>query len=175
MKTLKVFYFIGLLLGGMLIIASACWGQSKSDTRPPVITKSYAPDKGRYGTVWKIYIEAEDADADMDYVAVVVDQPGVGRYPPDYILLDPQHRNHLKGFLQWNTHSSKGAVLREGSQITLRVSIIDKAGNKSNEVVFPFTFVPETNDQDALRDPIDETIIPRLGHISIDLIGQDSG
>ncbi len=174
MKALKFFYLIGLLLVGTLLIASACWAQSEPETRAPVITKSYAQDKGRYGTVWKIYIEAEDTDADMDYVIVMVDQPGVDRYPPDHILLDPEHRNHLKGFLQWNTHSSKGAALQEGTRITLRVSIIDKARNKSNEVVLPYTFVSEASSQDELRDPIDEATIPRLGYISIELIGPDS-
>ena len=34
-------------------------GQPKSGTSGPVITASYAIDKGYYGIVWKIYIEAE--------------------------------------------------------------------------------------------------------------------
>jgi hypothetical protein len=117
----------------------------------------------------------EDTDGDMDYVAVVVDQPGQGRYPTDYILVDPQDQNHLKGFLQWNTHRSKGAALKEGTQITLRVSIIDKAVNESNEVVFPFTFASGFKDHEALPASFDEENIPRLGLISIDLISPDSG
>lgn len=111
----------------------------------------------------------------MDYIAVVVDQPGVGRYPTDYILLDPEHRNHLKGFLQWNTFSSRGTVLSEGTQITLRVFVIDKAGNKSNEAVLPFTFASGSKDQDALPAHFDDEDIPRLGFISIDLISPNSG
>jgi hypothetical protein len=174
-KTLRSVYLTGLLLGVMLLITSGGWAQFKPETKAPIITNSYAEDTGPYGTVWKIYVEAEDRDADMDYVAVEVDQPGVGRYPTDYILLDPQHRNHLKGFLQWNTFSSRGTVLSEGTQITVRVSIIDKAGNESNKVVFPFTFVSGDKGQNRLPDVLDETLIPRLGYISIDLIRPDSG
>ncbi len=174
-KTLRALYPIGLLLGGMLLIHPAGWAQSKPETRGPVITNSYAEDAGPYGKVWKIYIEAEDANADMNYVVVVVDQPGVGRYPTDYIQLDPQHRNHLKGLLQWNTFSSRATVLKEGTQITVRVFIIDKAGNESNKVVLPFTFESGVKGQNKLPAFIDEANIPRLGFVNIQLVGQDSG
>jgi hypothetical protein len=174
-KTLRTLYPIGLLIGVMLLIHPAGWAQSKTETKGPVIAKSYAEDAGPYGKVWKIYIEAEDANADMNYVAIVVDQPGVGRYPTDYIQLDPQHRNHLKGFLQWNTFSSRATGLKEGTQITVRVFIVDKAGNESNKVVFPFTFVSGAKAQNKLPALIEEANIPRLGFVGIQLIGQDSG
>jgi len=64
--------------------------------------------------------------------------------------------------------------LREGTQITLRVSIIDKAGSESNEVIFPFTFASGVKDQGALPAPFDDEDIPRLGFISIDLISPGS-
>jgi hypothetical protein len=174
-KTVRALYPIGLLLGVALLIHSAGWAPSEPETKGPVITNSYAEDSGPYGKVWKIYIEAGDANADMNYVAVVVDQPGVGRYPTDYIQLDPQHRNHLKGFLQWNTFSSRATVLKEGTQITVRVFIIDKGGNESNKVVFPFTFVSGVKGQNGLPGFIDDVDNPRLGFISIQLLGQDGG
>jgi hypothetical protein len=111
----------------------------------------------------------------MGYVAVVVNQTGLGRYPPDRILLDPQHRNHLKGFLQWTTFSSRGAALEEGTRITLRISIIDKLGHESKEVIFPFTFISEVRGQDELPTPFGEENIPRIGYISIDLINPNQG
>lgn len=175
MKTLKAIYFIGLVTGIAFIMAPAGWGQSKPAVKGPVIINCYALDKGVYGTIWKIYIEADAGDIAMGKVAVVVDQSGYGRYPADFILLDPQFRDHLIGYLQWNTLSSRGTALREGTQIALRVTIIDKAGNQSNEMVLPFTFVSEGKDQDELPAPFDQENIPRLGHISIDLIGQESG
>jgi hypothetical protein len=71
----------------------------------------------------------------MTKIAVVVDQVGYGHSPTDFILLDPQYRNHLKGYLQSNTFSSRGADLREGHQLTLRVSIIDRAQRKQGNGV----------------------------------------
>jgi len=48
----------------------------------PVITHAYAPDRVPYGSKeLKVYIEAEDADGDMNYIFVVVDEPGYGSLP----------------------------------------------------------------------------------------------
>ena len=55
--------------------------------------------------------------------------------------------------------------------ITLKVSIIDKAGNESNVVVFHFTFELVGKDpyKYKLPPPFDQGDIPRLGYINIDL------
>ena len=62
-------------------------------------------------------------------------------------------------------------MLREWTQITLRVSIIDKAGNESNEVVFPFTFEMGVKNpyQYKLPAPFDQGGLPKLGYITVDL------
>jgi hypothetical protein len=139
--------------------------------KAPTISHAFAADKGRYGTIWKIFIEAEDPDGDMDKIGVVVDQTGYGCYPTDWIILKPQYRQHFIGFLQWNTFSSKASYLPEWTQITMKVSIFDKPGNESNEVVFPFTFEsgPKKQYEYSLPAPFDKTNIPRLGQIMIDL------
>jgi len=80
-------------------------------------------------------------------IASVVDQVGYGHYPTDWIYLKSQYQKHLKGYIQRNTFSSRTPYLREWTQITLKVSIIDKAGNESNVVVFPFTFESGVKDQ----------------------------
>ena len=185
MKTFKLAYLTGLIIAMGLSIVTVGSGQSRLQGKGPAITNFYAVDKGPYGMIWKIYIEAEDRDAEMNRIAVVVDQPGQGRYPTDLILLDPQHRNHLKGYLQWNTLSARGPALEEGTQITLGVSVIDKAGNESNEVAFPFTFAQsfkgpnelasKNKDQEQSPAPFDKADFPRLGIISIELMGQGSG
>ena len=55
--------------------------------------------------------------------------------------------------------------------MSMKVSIIDKPGNESNEVVFPFTFESGEKNQYEypLPAPFDKTNIPRLGQIMIDL------
>ena len=145
--------------------------QESQKIHPPVITHAYAIDKGPNGTIWKIYIEAEDAGGDMDYVLVVVDQIGQGRYPVDRVPLDPRHRSHLKGFLQWNT--LRAEALPEGTQITVTISIEDMARNVSKQVVFPFTFVSGVSAQEDIPAPFDEQNIPRIGQIGVSLVNPD--
>ena len=185
MKTSRLAYLMGLMITMELSIIAMGSAQSMPQRKGPVITNFYAVDKGPYGMVWKIYIEAESRDTDMSKIAVVVDQPGQGRYPTDLILLDPQHRNHLKGYLQWNTLSAGGSALQEGTRITLGVSVVDRSGNESNEVAFPFTFVQSLggpnesasgiNEQEKFPAPFDNADLPRLGNISIELMGQGTG
>jgi len=182
MKIKKFFNLIIILLAVTLFVPSNGWTQPKPGTKPPVITHSFAVEKGMYGYIWKIYIEAEDPDGDMLRIASVVDQPGYGHYPTDWLYIKPQYRKHLIGYIQWNTFSSNTGYLREWTNITLKVSIFDKAGNQSNEVVFPFTFESGVKDQYSykLPAPFDQGNLPRLGYIHIDLFeptvmaGQDT-
>jgi hypothetical protein len=170
MKTKRILYFLGFLLAITFFIASDGKAQPlKTETKPPIITHSFAVEKGPYGYIWKIYIEAEARDGDMFKIASVVDQPGWGHYPTDFIILKPQYRKHLQGYIQWNTFSSRTSYLREWTNITLKVSIIDKAGNESNEVVFPFTFETGVKPQSTPPAPFDQGEIPKLGYIHIDL------
>jgi len=176
----KLFWFLSLFLGVILFSVSEGWtqplfpysgGKVKPGTHAPKITHSFAVEKGIYGYIWKIYIEAEDPDGDMFRIASVVDQVGYGYYPTDWTYLKLQYQKHLKGYIQWNTFSSRTSFLREWTQITLKVSILDKAGDESNIVVFPFTFESGIKDQYRykLPPPFDEGDIPKLGYIHIDL------
>ncbi len=171
MKTKKNLWFLGIVLGVLLLGLPQDWAQAKPERKGPIITHSFAVEKGIYGYIWKIYIEAEDPDGEMLRIASVVDQSGYGRYPTDWIYLKPKYQKGFRGYIQWNTFSSKAAYLREWTQITLTVSITNKAGNESNEVVFPFTFESGIKDQYQykLPAPFNEGDIPKLGNIFIDL------
>lgn len=145
-------------------------GKRTPGTRPPIITHAFAVEKGYYGYVWKIYLEAEDPDGQMLRIASVIDEVGYGRYPTDWIYLKSKYQKHFKGYIQWNTFSARSSYLPEWTQITVRVSVYDKTGSESNEVVFPFTF--EITPQEyayALPPPFDQGDLPRLGYISVDL------
>ena len=179
MNSKKVLCFLSIFFALTLFVPRQGWtqlipyagGQPKPGTHAPMITHSFAVEKGNYGYIWKIYIEAEDPDGDMLRVASVVDQTGYGHYPTDWIYLKSPYQKHFKGYLQWNTFSSRASRLMEWTQITLKVSVIDKAGNESNEVVFPFTFESGVKSpyQYQLPDPFDQGDMPMLGHISVDL------
>jgi len=167
MKT-KILLSIFGLLAITVFFSSFGTTQSKADSKGPLITNSFAIDKGYYGYVWKIYVEAEDPTGDMYKIISTVDQPGWGHYHPDAILIKPQNRHHLKGYIQWNTFSSNTSYITDSTLITLRVSIFDKAGNESNTVVFPFEFVSRSVPKYELPSPFNKDD-PRLGYVNIDL------
>jgi len=180
MSSKKILSFVSILLALTFFVPGQGWtqlfpysggAQPKPGTRPPIITNAFAVDKGYYGNIWRIYIEAEDPDGDMLRIAAVVDQVGYGHYPTDWIYLKPPYQKHFKGYIQWNTFSSKASYLREWTQITLQVSVIDKAGNESNVVVFPFSFetVVKGQYQSKPPAPFDQGDLPRVGYIQIDL------
>ncbi len=175
MNTKFFFISISLMLAMILFLSHEGWAQTKPETKAPVIIHAYAIDKGRYGTILKIYIEADDPDGDMLRIATVVGHVGYGHYPTDWIYLKPQNRHHLIGYLQWNTFSSKATTIEEWTQITLKVSILDKSGSESNVMVFPFTFQTGTGPEPKPPAPFDQGDIRMLGHIMIDLRGLDQG
>jgi hypothetical protein len=156
------------MLAITLFLLSYGWAQPKPESKGPIITQSFAVERGYYGYIWKIYIEAEDPDGDMDKIISIVDQPGYGRYFPDTLRIKSQNRNRLKGYVQWNTFSSKTHYLREFTIITLKVSIVDKAGNESNVVIFPFQFASRGAPKYELPSPFNQDD-KRLGYITIDL------
>ncbi len=175
-KWYKVFL---VLLALSIFVPSLGWAQlfpysggpTRPGTEPPIIRHAFAVERGQYGYIWKIYIEAEDPDGDMLRIAASVDQVGYGLYLADWIYLKPQYRKYFKGYLQWNTFSSKASFLSEWTQITLKVSVVDKAGNESNQVVFPFTFesgVPAQYHY-TLPAPFDQGNVVKVGNVFIDL------
>jgi len=176
MRKGRFLWLFNLILA--MILFNACPGGAQTsagvspepERRGPVITHAFAVEKGYYGIPWKIYLEAEDPGGQMLKIALVVDQVGYGRYPTDWIYLKPRYQKHFKGYIQWNTFSSKSSYLPEWTQITLTVSVVDKAGKESNEVIFPYTF-EITPGQYAYTPPppFDQEDLTRLGYIAIDL------
>ncbi|MGB9627849.1 MAG: hypothetical protein ACPL6D_04250 [Thermodesulfobacteriota bacterium] len=169
MNYIKQFMLINLVLAMMFFGVHNGLAQPKPLTNPPIITHSFAVEKGHFGTVWRVYLSAEDPDGDMLKIAITVDQLGYGHYPTDWIYLKPIHQKQFKGYLQWNTFSSKTHFLREWTQITINISIFDKTGNESNIVIFPFEFTSGKPQLANPPAPFDQGDIPRLGHITIDL------
>ncbi len=171
MKISRFLTISSMLLASAFFLPSPGWTQSKEGTHAPIISHSFAVEKGQFGYIWKIYIEAEDPDGDMLRIASVVHQIGYGSYPTDWNFIKPKYSKYFKGYLQWNTSSSRTHYLREWTEITLSVSIFDRAGNESNVVIFPFTF--ETGVKNpygyTLPPPFDQGGLARIGYIAIDL------
>ena len=167
MKTKILLSILGVLAISLFFFSFGT-SQSKADSKGPMITHSFAVEKGYYGNVWKIYIEAEDPTGDMSKIVATVDQPGWGPYFSDTILIKPKDPHHLEGYLQWNTFSKNANNIRDFTNITLKVAVLDKAGNESNVVVFPFQFVSRSVPEYELPPPFHKDD-PRLGYVNIDL------
>lgn len=166
----KILWLIMVFVVASFSVPLVNGAEGPSKGNPPVITAYYAVERGYYGYIWKIYLEANDPDGDMSRIAVSVDQIGYGHYPTDWIILKTPYRKEFKGYLQWNTFSSKTGYLREWTSITVKVTVIDKAGNESTPIVFPFEFVSGSQKESKLPAPFDVGNLPRLGYIHIDLM-----
>jgi hypothetical protein len=162
-------WIISLTVIVIFFIVSQGTAQPKPGMNAPVITHSFAIEKGRYLDVVKLYIEADDPDGDMLRIATVVNEPGSGLRLPDWIYLKPRHGHHFAGYLQWNTHSLFG--VEEWHNVPLKVSVFDKNGNESNVVIFPFEFVSEVLPKPQPPAPFSQGDISRLGHVMIELRG----
>jgi hypothetical protein len=139
-------------------------------SKGPVMTHAYAIDRGSYGTSLKIYLEAEDPNGEMDKIETQIHQTGHGYYFPDFIVLKPQYKKSFRGFIQWNTYSSKTPGLEEWTRLTVRVSVISKKGLASNVFEFPFTFESGTGKAPPPPAPFDQGDLPKIGSVTIELI-----
>jgi hypothetical protein len=162
----------GVVVALVLFSGLQGWAQSGSGSKPPVITHAFTVEKIMYGDILKVYIEAEDPQGEMFRIATVVNQAGYGRYPTSWVYVKPKDRQHFKGYLQWNTFSSRTSRLSEWTHVTLTVSVFNKSGNESNVFTFPISF--ETGVQRAssyrVPPPFNQNGVSRLGFINVDLI-----
>ena len=173
MDTKRSSLLSSLLVGLLLFSVPNLGAQSKPDPRAPIITHFFAVETGLFGLPWKIYIEAEDPDGDMLRIAAQVIQVGYGYYPTNWTYLKRENGKYLKGYIQWNTSDSM--YQPEWSQLTLKVSVFDRAGHESNEVVFPFTFAMGGSGVSQAPPPFDQGNVSRLGYIHIRLFNPTMG
>ena len=143
--------------------------EKTQNPKSPVIKSAYAVSRGIYGTILKIYVEAEDPKGEMAQIATTVDQVGYGHYPTDFIILKPEYRKYFKGYIQWNTFSSRVPYMHEWVRNYVTVAVTDKAGNVSNEFMFPFTFETGVGPTSRPPAPFDQGDLPKFGSISIEL------
>jgi hypothetical protein len=165
---------ISLLVIGFVAIGhssgySQALGSPKLGGKPPAITDFYAVDRVNFGDALRIYIAAEDPDGDMLRIAVSVSQLGHGGYATDWTYLKVGNERSFKGYLQWNTLNSYSTVLWDRTRLTVKVSVFDKRGNESNEVLMPVMFGPFAVSYPSPQAPFDQRDIQRLGHVMIDL------
>ena len=166
-----------LLLVGLMV--SACAGTSGSMLKaselpgtgnPPVITASFAVDKGRFGDPIKVYLAAEHSSGVMKMVAVQVTQVGYGSYPTSWSILKPEYGKKFVGYFQWNTSSATAQRMPEWTNITMDITVIDTSGNQSKAVLLPYQFVTGATPSPVLPSPFDQAEMERIGWIKVDLV-----
>lgn len=175
----KIILLVSLLL--ILAVLYSCTGSMTgstmgtamltsptADSKPPVITSFFGPELARYGDPIGFYIAAEDPNNDMMRVAVTITQQGYGNYETDWTYLNGNDKGRFKGYLQWNTSSRHGSI-PEWNRVTVGISVMDKTGLWSNEVVIPLMFVYNAVSYAPPPTPFDQRDVPRLGYIHIDL------
>ena len=116
----------------------------------------------------KIYLEADDPDGNMLKLVTVADMVAYGHYPADVVYLKGQNQKHFIGYLQWNTYGNTS--LSEWTEVTLKMSVLDKSGRESNVVVFPITFQMGYRDTRNPPPPFNQANLQRLGYIDIRLV-----
>jgi hypothetical protein len=177
----KIFLTMSLLLAITLIVAdgvvsigraqflfpSVGGREVKPGTHAPKITNTFAIERGYYGDTLKIYIEAEDPDGDIAFIATEINRVEHGRYPTSWAVVKPQYQKNFRGYLQLDTFDFR-RPRGWWSYVTLKVSVIDKTWNESNVAVFPFAFESRFGNPEkySLPAPFMKED-PRLAHIFI--------
>jgi hypothetical protein len=177
MKRIAAFVFIGALLTlpiGMGYAKSrplAEWLIEPGGS-PPVITNWFASEELNPGDIWKIYLEANDPDGDIREFVCIFDQIGYGSYSPHYVVVKKQHREELRGYLNFFSSAGGGHQLPEWTQLSLTVFIRDKGGNASNKVVFPLLLSLGAK-QGPPPSPFDIGGLGKLGTITVQLVNPE--
>jgi len=149
-------------------MATAMMAAPTADSKPPVITTFYGPELARYGDPIRFYILAEDPNNDMLRVAVSISQVGYGTYETDWAYLKGDGGGRFKGYLQWNTLSKHGPI-PEWTRVSVNISVFDKTGLESNQVVIPMMFESYAVTYAPPPAPFNEGDVSRLAYIHIDL------
>lgn len=163
---------LAALVGGLI------WGcagsrQRSADTevekgQAPVIVDSYAADVIRWGTTWRVYLQANDADGDIKDIAAVMYQAGVGFYPTSVTQIKADNRKEFAGYLFLRLPADRTLLW---DQFSLQVLVRDEQGNKSETIDFPLKIdeVPLAD----LPDKWQSLANNRLGVIMIDVVSSE--
>ena len=143
---------------------------AKPPQAAPVISQSFASPQIAPGRVWKVFLEAADADGDMKEFACVIHQPGVGTYPVSITRIREGNQKSLSGYLYLNVNAFRNLDFVE---LILTVQVRDRAGQFSEPVKFPLSI----NSRYAQESPPEGVFQENnLGPIMIDLrtVGDDN-
>jgi len=132
------------------------WG-----THSPVIKAAFASNIVRPSRLWRVYLDVEDVDGDLDRLYVFAYQVGIGMYPPYVTKLPSPLSRTLKGYFVLPIED----FWTWGIKLDLEIFFKDKAGHKSNPVYFSVKVVYKR----PQSEEIPERLNRYLGTINIDV------
>jgi hypothetical protein len=163
----------------LLIVFSAgcttCKGVTKKSGNkegvPPVILDSYAAEKIRPGASWRVYLEAQDEDGDIHYIAAQLFQPGVGYYPTSFTYIKGADRAGFAGYIYLNTPAD---YLLLADNFRLDLILRDCEENRSEPVSLPLRFdnLPSYQPQEV-PEKWQRAANDELGVIMVDIISSE--
>jgi hypothetical protein len=144
-KNLKLF-----ILFWLIIAVAGCAAAERKSAEPlgqpgqpakppqaaPVITQFFASPQIAPGRVWRVYLQASDADGDMKEFICTIHQAGVGTYPVSITRIKEGSQKSLSGYLFLNVTAFRNLDFVE---LTLAVQVRDRAGQFSEPVKFPLS------------------------------------
>jgi hypothetical protein len=154
---------------------STCKGVVKksgnNQDAPPVILDSYAAEKIRPGASWRVYLEAQDEDGDIDYIAAQLFQPGVGYYPTSFTYIKGADREGFAGYIYLNTPAD---YLLLADNFRLDLVLRDCEENRSETVSLPLRFdnLPSYQPQEV-PEKWQSAANNELGAIMVDIMSSE--
>ena len=148
-------------------------GQAQTKGSAPVITFAWAQERIRQGEDWRIFIAATDPDGDMYRIYCRIEQLGGQGYRPDISNIKKGMEGQLTGYLVLRTHSQQDFF---GLYLTLKLTILDRAGNESQSLSFPLVIDGERTKfppPDLIPAGLEKSLNQRIGYIGIDLMRRD--
>jgi hypothetical protein len=126
----------------------------------PVILDSFAPQKVKPGTGWRIFLEAEDKDGDMKDIVVSISPASRSILAYSFASIRQEERGSLAGYLFVKTPPSP---YLQNEIFHLSIFIRDKTERKSDSVGFLLRFTSKSDVQlpEKWREPSEN----RLGII----------
>jgi hypothetical protein len=139
----------------------------------PVIEGYYAVNSVRPGETWNVYLKGKDEDGDMKYIAATMHEAGAG-YDTSETFLKGENSAEFAGYLLLETPADM-TLLEDMDNLSMKIFIRDWAGNESNAIDLPLTFV-EHETHESIPGNLQDAAKNRLGAIDVDIrSSQDRG
>ena len=137
-KLLVAVAILSMLLGCAISPEFYGWPTEGGPGSPPVIEAYYAPKSVAPSSAWNLYLQAQDPEGDLLYIACIPDQTGYGPLDTIKISLKGNDRAEFYGYVAMPIPAFDPIQAADIS-FTMAVLIRDQQGNTSQLIKLFFT------------------------------------